>query len=261
MLSLNLFRCQQRRLISTSAVVLRRKPVGAPRAAHKRSYVRKRTYKDPNELVELYWRYAHYRTKRRMLADYFRQWNAEHYPDDRIYEDLEEERLAQEELEKSNFEDADEFERLIEENAEDNASVRREHEAYCAAQTQRHIAFRQEQAKDFAFVKEETRREAVAKVERATEETKSVLTSDNLDEAFDRALANPTVDYDFAIDLQGNRYYGIPRFNEAGQLVEFNRAPDSDPMPPVTQRRQRRVRGKVDELAAGSEQSVSSMNT
>lgn len=39
------------------------------------------------------------------------------------------------------------------------------------------------------------------------ERSKTFITAENIDEAIERALANP-VDYNFAIDVEGNRYVG-----------------------------------------------------
>lgn len=99
----------------------------------------------------------------------------------------------------------------------------------CRLLRESRLAKQLEDAKNEAFrrldegqkLKEEKMKMVEDIVRREKIASEDFITPDNIDEAIERALANPT-DYNFAIDLQGNIYEGretIPDKKQVGKLT------------------------------------------
>ncbi|XP_041982621.1 probable 28S ribosomal protein S26, mitochondrial [Aricia agestis] len=103
--------------------------------------------------------------------------------------------------------EAEEWERCVQLNEQWNQQVAADREV----RRQEELAAMEEYALARMEEKDRKLREEIAKaseeIRREKERSSTYITPENLEEAIDRALANPT-DYNYAIDLKGNMYPG-----------------------------------------------------
>lgn len=114
---------------------------------------------------------------------------------------------ATEVIEEQKRKEKEDYDRCVKENEMWNAEVAKLRESRLAKQEKetreeilRHLMEHEEQQKQLF-------EQAEAFVRQEKERSRTFITLDNIDEAIERALANP-IDYNFAIDVEGNRYIG-----------------------------------------------------
>ncbi|CAH2054060.1 unnamed protein product, partial [Iphiclides podalirius] len=121
--------------------------------------------------------------------------------------------------------EAEEWEQCVQLNEKWNAQVaaEREERRKKELEAMEEYALKRIEAKDKALRKRIVKASEKIKVQKSLSST--FITPEKLDEAIDYALANP-IDYNFAIDLQGQRYYGrdtpIPSREKKQKAVENN---------------------------------------
>ncbi|XP_017784491.1 PREDICTED: probable 28S ribosomal protein S26, mitochondrial [Nicrophorus vespilloides] len=97
--------------------------------------------------------------------------------------------------------------RCIELNDKWNVEVKKTREARIAADIEKEV----ELAEDRVLERQRINAEKLEEAEKLVREQKAVahtfITSENIDEAIDKAISNE-VDYNFSIDLEGNKYMG-----------------------------------------------------
>ncbi|XP_026763763.1 probable 28S ribosomal protein S26, mitochondrial [Galleria mellonella] len=173
-----------------------RKPRWVPVAKSKIYRIPKRPEITEEERIELLRVNNNYKTQMRAIRRF--------YHEEMIKEKSTRESSSSEMSQKL---EADDWQRCVEINDKWNAQVALEREE----RRKKELA----KMEEYALARMEAKdRELKERIEKASQEirkqkelSKTFITPENLDAAIDHALANP-VDYNFAIDLQGNQYLG-----------------------------------------------------
>lgn len=171
-----------------------RKPRWIPKAKSKLFKVPKRPDIPIGEKQELIRLNNNYRAQMRSISHYFEQ-------------KIQSQTTATEVIEEQKRKEKEEYDCCVKENEMWNAEVAKLREARLAKKEKetreeilRHLMEHEEQQKQLF-------EQAEAFVRQEKESSRTFITVDNIDEAIERALANP-IDYNFAIDVEGNRYIG-----------------------------------------------------
>ncbi|VDN06103.1 unnamed protein product [Thelazia callipaeda] len=168
------------------------KPPICPPAKRALYYVVQSRWMRPEDVKELLWRRHVYNNAMVSIRKLFKEELARNSYQDQIMKEVEDER--------------EEFERLIAENDERNRKAAeernvREREKFEKMESEYLKSIEQELSRRETNVKEKMK-EVLEMVERS----KHFITEETLDEKLEEALENPVV-YDYAVDLQGNKYY------------------------------------------------------
>lgn len=162
-----------------------------PVNAAKEWHVREPTPIDPDEWAELKVRYNIYRTHRRAIKQHL--WKG-------LLEQVEVDKL-----DKHGGEGDPEFTEALEINRKWNEAIRPEREAWIHQQDLAKEDNRLEMLIDIEQQTEAMKKMAEEQVQITKMEASTFISADDLDDAIERAL-NTRNNYEFAIDLQGNRY-------------------------------------------------------
>ncbi|KAK9509269.1 hypothetical protein O3M35_006619 [Rhynocoris fuscipes] len=172
----------------------RRKPRWLPTAKSKLFRVperKKLPYEEEEELKRLF---NHYRTEMKSIRSFFKAHindtssNVENYAI--VLED-----------------EVEEHKRCIEINEKWNAEVKMLREQTLAKEKDAELEEILKIIEENKIKAEKRQQEIEEIVRKEKERAKSYITAENIDEAIDKALEN-VVDYNFAIDLEGNYYHG-----------------------------------------------------
>lgn len=194
-----LFRCSEFSASSlpfTHVSVRFRKPIWLPKAPTKRFRVPKRPVVPPQEKLELDRLVKSYKTINKAILAYHADINARSsVTDPQVIED--QKKKEEEDWDRSNFL-----------NNEWNAEVAAEREQRLAIEKEQKVLkiLAEKEAKEAQDKLDIARAEQ--KVQDEIEKSKTFITRDNIDEHIERALSSH-VDYNYAIDKDGNVYQGL----------------------------------------------------
>uniref|UniRef100_D3TRB7 Small ribosomal subunit protein mS26 n=1 Tax=Glossina morsitans morsitans TaxID=37546 RepID=D3TRB7_GLOMM len=186
----------------------RRKPRWLPVAKSKMFRIPQRkpqSLEEKNELLRLH---NNYRTQMRSIRLYLREENQ------RIAETTTMDHIAL-----TPQQEEEEFNRCLQENEKWNNEINKIRELRLAKEREETKAYVQEKLRLAEEREEELMQRIESLVKKEKELSKTFITHEKLDEAIEHALANP-VDYNFALDLQGNIYRGrsnVPMSTEPAQ--------------------------------------------
>uniref|UniRef100_A0A1A9V554 Small ribosomal subunit protein mS26 n=1 Tax=Glossina austeni TaxID=7395 RepID=A0A1A9V554_GLOAU len=186
----------------------RRKPRWLPVAKSKMFRIPQRKPQSLEEKSELLRLHNNYRTQMRSIRQYLREENQ------RIAETTTTDHIAL-----TPKQEEEEFNRCLQENEKWNNEINKIRELRLAKEREETKAYVQEKLRLAEEREEEKMQRIESLVKKEKELSKTFITHEKLDEAIEHALANP-VDYNFALDLQGNIYRGrsnVPMSTEPAQ--------------------------------------------